>query len=591
MVRSDARLARTLTFGVAVLLALAACTGTPASPGGSGSGGTGGNKGGTIYLLTHNEKFNRVDPQRAYTGEDLAFFGATIQRSLVAYKYSTDPIEATTLVPDMATDTGTPNSEATEWKFTLRDGITWEDGSEVTCEDVKYGVSRTFAYNVISEGPTYQIQYLDIPGPRAEDTKAGFLSRYHGPYDKKDTEGQALYDKAVVCNGKEITFKLNGPHADFNFTTTLGFSAVPQAKDTGENYDKHPVSDGPYKIDKYETGVGGEMVLVRNENWDQASDPYRKAYPDEWRVEFGLDEKVMDQRMIESSGNDAFALERENVQPEDLAQVFQDPQTPLPEFADRAWSGQDPYALYLWINVQKVKNVKIRQAMAVALDRQSIRKNAGGVFVGDFGDGVIKPNIGQDYAPTGMWTDMFGQAVPDNGDPELAKKLIQESGESAPSLTYDYGQSPTADKNASIVKASLEKAGFKVTPNPIEAGEYYSVVFDPEKKHEFGSGGWGADWPNASTVIPPLFSHAGGWDLSEVEDKDFNAQIKAAFAELDRAKQAKLWQDMNKHAMEQAWVIPTYFELQQRIAGTNVLPVYGWEAYGSWAYAEMYVTQ
>jgi hypothetical protein len=45
-------------------------------------------KGGTIYVLTQNEQWNQVDPQRAYTGEDLAFFGGTTMRALTAYKFS-----------------------------------------------------------------------------------------------------------------------------------------------------------------------------------------------------------------------------------------------------------------------------------------------------------------------------------------------------------------------------------------------------------------------------------------------------------------------------------------------------------------------
>jgi peptide/nickel transport system substrate-binding protein len=583
MVRSNARVVRALALGVAATLMLAACGGGTTSQTAGGSSGTdGASKGGTIYLLTHNDQFDQVDPQRAYTGEDLAFFGATIYRSLVAYKYSTDPLEATTLVPDLATDLGTANADATEWQFTLAGGAKWEDGTDVTCEDVKYGVSRTFATDIINQGPTYQIAYLDIP------TDEDGSSSYKGPYTKK---GQDLYDKAVTCDGDTITFKLKHAVADFNFTTTLGFSPVPEAKDTGETYGDSPVSSGPYKVDSYETGNGGKMILSRNDQWTEAADPYRKAYPDTWEVDFGLDEAVIDQRIIESSGNDAFAIMREQVQPENLATVFVDPETVQPQYEGRAWSGQDPYALYLWINVEKVPNKKIRQAMAVALDREALRLNAGGAFTGVLADGVIKPNIGKDYAESGMWTDMFGQEIPDNGDPEFAKQLVQESGEAAPSLTYDYGQSPVADQAAAIIKSSLEKAGFKVTPNPIEVGEYYSVVFDPDKKHEFGSGGWGADWPNASTVIPPLFSHQGGWDLSEVEDKAFNEQIADAATELDRDAQATKWQELNKVAMENAWVIPTRFELVQRIAGTNVKPVYAWEAYGSWPYGEMYVTQ
>jgi peptide/nickel transport system substrate-binding protein len=332
-------------------------------------------------------------------------------------------------------------------------------------------------------------------------------------------------------------------------------------------------------------------VLVRNPEWDPASDPIRKAYPDKWQVDFGVDPKVMDQRLMQSTGNDAFAIQYGNIQPENLNTVFTDPQTTAPQFAGRATSDFDPYSLYIWINVQKVPNLQIRQAMAVALDREALRVNAGGAYAGELGDGVIKPNIGVDYAPTGWAEDMFGEAIPPTGNVELAKKLIAESGEAAPTLKYDYPQTPVNDKAAAIVKSSLELAGFKVEPNPLEPGSYYSVVFDPDKKSDFGTGGWGPDWPNASTVIPPLFTHEGGWDLSEVEDADFNARVKEAQTELDRPAQAALWQELNKYAAQQAWIIPTRFNLTQVIAGTKIQPTYQWSPYSSWPYAEMYVTQ
>ena len=114
-------------------------------------------------MLKNATDFDYYDPQRVYTGEDLAFFGATIMRSLVLtstrlirlrhhagprhghrYRYGQTPMP-------------------TQWSFTLRDGLTWQDGSPVKCEDIKYGVSRTFATDVINGGPTYAIAYLDIP--------------------------------------------------------------------------------------------------------------------------------------------------------------------------------------------------------------------------------------------------------------------------------------------------------------------------------------------------------------------------------------------------------------------------------------------
>jgi peptide/nickel transport system substrate-binding protein len=603
MVRSRSWSLRAAGLGITTVM-LVACGGSPASQApGSGAPGTGGpvvtanpdeaKTGGTIYVLTQAEQWNHVDPQRAYTGEDLAFFGGTTMRALTAYKFSPDETEGTSLVPDMATDLGTATDAGKTWSFTIRDGVTWQDGTDVTCEDIKYGVSRTFANNVISEGPTYAVQYLDIPPASDADTEAGFLSSYHGPYDKDNAEGQAAFDKAVTCDGKTITFHLNAPHGDFNYTVTLGFGAVPKAADTGETYGTvapYVMSNGPYKVESYTTGNGGKYVLVRNENWDPASDDYRKAYPDRWEVQFGIDPKILDQRIMEGSGEDAYAIQYGQIQPENLGVIFEDTEKTNPEFEGRAISGFDPYSRYYFINVNKVPDVKIRQAMAVALDREAIRLNIGGAFAGDFADGAIKPNIGQDYAPTGLWDSYFGKEIPATGDAELAKQLIADSGKPAPKLVYNFADTPVNGKTAAIIIDSLGKAGITVEPAPLEPGSYYSVVFDPEKSGDFGSGGWGADWPNASTVIPPLFTQKGGWDLAQLDDPAVNAAVDAANAELDRAKQASMWQAINKQSAEEMWHIPTFFGLSQTIAGTKVGPVYRWSAYGSWPYGEMYVT-
>jgi peptide/nickel transport system substrate-binding protein len=610
MLRSDAWLRRALAIGATLGLVVAACGGTSptATPGAPATAGPSGPAestapdlhGGTIFMLTQAEEFDDIDPQRAYTGEDLAFFGATIMRGLTTYVYSDDAVTANGIQGDMATDTGTANADATEWTFTLRDGLTWEDGSDLVCEDVKYGVSRTFANDVITNGPTYAVQYLDIPSNPVTDEadpNSVYLSAYYGPYNA--ATDQSLFDAAVECNGNVITFHLNQSVADFNYTVTLGFSPVPDPAihpdlaDTVDQYTLRPWSNGPYKIEEYNQGNGGHLLLTRNDAWNADSDPIRKAYPDTWEVLFGIDPKVMDERIIASQGDDAFAIQYGAVQPENLTRVFADPETPLPEFADRAISDYDPYSRYYWIDVQKIPNIKHRQAMAAALDRDAIRANAGGDFAGALGDGVIKPNIGQDYAETGMWTGLLGQPIPDNGDPAFAMQLLDESGEPIPDLTWDYPQTPVRDQEAAIVVDSLGKAGINVTANPIPPGQYYGTIFNDEQAHQFGWAGWGPDWPNASTVIAPLFTDKGGWNISRVRgeaNQDFIDQVQVALAELDRATQAKMWQDLNKLAMERVYVIPTTFGTTQVIAGTKVKPIYQWAPYGSWPYAEMYVT-
>ncbi|MGZ4596031.1 MAG: ABC transporter substrate-binding protein [Actinomycetes bacterium] len=585
--RSRGRTVRAASAAAIAALALSACGG------GSGSDKTAGNgqpseaarRGGTLNYMTLQEQFADPDPQRNYSGEDEAFFGAFLYRSLTAYKLSPDPAQATQLQPDLATDTGTPSDGGRTWAFTLRDGVKWEDGKPVTCADVKYGVSRTFATDVITNGPQYAVQMLDIP------TAADGSSTYKGPYATKGSN-TAAFDKAVTCNQNTVTFHLNRPVPDFNYTVSLSaFSPVRKDLDTGEKYDDHPASNGPYKITEYTKGA--RMVLERNPNWDPASDPFRKAYPDRIQVSLGLEPTVVDQRLQADSGADQTALSPDHLEPASLSTVFNDD-----SFKDRRINDLDVFVTYIAINTKLVPNLKHRQAIAAALDRAQLRTIAGGTFAGDLADGVIKPNLGKDYAKSGMWDTLLGAKIPDTGDPEYAKKLIAESGEPMPALTYDYNQTPTNDKGAAALISSLGRAGIKVKPNPIEEGSYFPIVQDKNKEHHLVLAGWGSDWPNASTVIPELFTPGGGFNLSQADDKSFNAAVEKAKVEADRNKQATMWQELNRQAMTNAWVVPTRFRREQRVAGSKVKSASGkdgqpylWAPYGTWPYPDIYVAK
>ena len=291
--------------------------------------------GGTLTFLDLREQFTNVDPQRVYTGEDLALFSGTIFRTLTAYKFSADNAEGTSLTPDMATDTGRPSEDGKVWEFTIRDGVTFQDGTAVGCKDIKYGVSRTFATDLITGGPAYAISMLDVEGLRSGRTARTRRTTSQG------------FDKAIVCSAddKTITFNLSRPVPDFNYTVTLSaFAPVPEAADTGEKYDDMPVSSGPYQIQTYKKGKGGTFVLVRNPNWAKASDPYRPAYADSYVFEFGIEPSVSTQRVVSSSGADASALTAD-ILSADLATIFNDP-----ALENRRINELDPYVRYYAIN-------------------------------------------------------------------------------------------------------------------------------------------------------------------------------------------------------------------------------------------------
>ena len=577
MMKANRGLAAVVLVGAGALV-LSACGRNNSSETNNSSGGGDAKKGGTIYYLNEGEQFSAVDPQVAYTGEELAFLSGYLFRSLTAYKFSADPKEATTIVPDLATDTGKSEDGAKKWSFTLKDGVTFEDGSPVQCKDIAYGTSRAFDTELAGTGPQYSVQFLDIP------SDADGTSKYKGPFKKT---GQDLYDKAVTCSSdqKTITFNLKQAVPDFNYTVTLGFFPVPQAKDTGVKYDDKPVSSGPYKIQTYNKGKGGKMVLVRNDKWDPKSDDYRPAYPDQIEVDFGTEGSVIDQRMLKDSGNDQQAV-MYTLQPENLAAIFSDP-----KYKDRRTNELDPYVRYTAINTKKVTNLKIRQAILAAVDRQALRTNAGGDFAGDLADGYIKPNLGKDYAPTGLWDTLLGQPIPPQGDPEFAKKLIAESGEAAPTLVLDVSDTATNRKAAAIYQSSLGKAGFTVKLNVIESGKYNAIVYKADHNSDLIPAGWAPDWPNASTVIPPLTTPTGCCNLSKFDDPTYLTGVQAASVELDRDKQATLWQDLNKQSMLAGTAIPTRFNKDQRLWGSKVGPVYLWAAYGSIPYGALYVKQ
>ena len=129
---------------------------------GGPSANAAGKTGGTLYFITHAAQLNHLDPARVYTGQDIAFMNTYVFRSLLSYTPTTGNA-GFNLVPDLATDLGKATDGAKTWSWTLKSGIKWQDGTPLTCADEKYGLSRVFATDVITDGPSYLIQDLDIP--------------------------------------------------------------------------------------------------------------------------------------------------------------------------------------------------------------------------------------------------------------------------------------------------------------------------------------------------------------------------------------------------------------------------------------------
>jgi peptide/nickel transport system substrate-binding protein len=506
----------------------------------------------------------------------MAFAVSTMHRTLTSYKYAGGD-EGSEITADLATDTGTVTNEGKTWAFTLAGGGTFEDGSAITCADVAYGVSRTFATDIITDGPSYAMSYIDV-------------ADYPGPY-KATADQQAAFDKAVNCVDQTVTFNLKVPVADFNYTTTLtAFSPVPKALDTGENYDMKPVSSGPYKIESYE--IGKSLVLVRNDKWDQASDPLRHAYADSIVYEFGLDSSVIDERMIKDAGDDQFAVS-EGIQPENLQTIFEDD-----AFKNRRVDYLDPFVTYTNVNVKSVPCLDVRKAVYLALDRDALRKAGGGPYTGEYADGFIKPALAADYAKSKMLEGLNEDGTP---NVEAAKAAMEAAKTSCPEiaqhaadgLVYPYPDTPVWAKAIAIWIESQAKAGITIKGEPVEASKYWPTVMAPDAVYDLARGGWAPDWLNASTVIPELFATSGGFNLThndaDPDYAEFQTGVDAAKVNLDRAAQGKQWQELNQFVVDRLWALPGTFVKSQSIWGSKVGNAYQWGPYGSFNFGELSV--
>ncbi len=114
-----------------------------------------------------------LDPAGLWSVTDNGIAQDLLFRSLTTFRQNPRTAQYE-LVPDLATDLGTPNEDYTEWTFTLKEGIKWENGDPVTAEEVAFGIKRSFDADTFATGPgtAYSKPYFEggeeYNGPYAE---------------------------------------------------------------------------------------------------------------------------------------------------------------------------------------------------------------------------------------------------------------------------------------------------------------------------------------------------------------------------------------------------------------------------------------
>ncbi len=526
--------------------------------------------GGTLNILM-NGPFEHVDPARNYVGGTLDFYRFFI-RTLTQYRTINGKTE---LVPDLASDLGTTKDGGKTWVFKLRSGIKYEDGSSVTCADLKYGIERSYESDILDGGSTYAAQML------------ANTNGYKGPYT---TPAKDLGSVTCLDGGASIKFNLANAVPYFPYVTTFGsFSPIPKAKDTKTKYDQHPISTGPYKIASYD--LLKQMTLVRNSNWDPKTDPLRHNYPDKIVVKFGYELSALESQFMADSGDAKTGLSLDAQIVTNLATVVGNS-----KYKNRFFQFQDPYARYLAINMDTVKDLNVRKAIQCAIDLKSVLLAAGGSNAGAYANSLIPPFVSPAYRNF----PICGRDVHKTPAAQIAaaKALLAKSPNAKKTLTLAYRDKGVEPQRAAAAQQALQAVGFKVTMQKLSKAVYYTAIGKRGVAGEpdIMQTSWGFDWPAASGIVYALLD--GRTMSKENAESNYSRAnvpaIQTLFAQADKTvstpAQEKLLGDIEQKLIQDyAAVMPTFIETSNFLAGSKVGGLQADGGYGTFSPINAYI--
>lgn len=387
--------------GVALALTLGLLAGCSAGEGvdvdGSGQSGAGG-----VLTVAISGEPDQLDPHRTS-----AYHSFQVLENV--YDTLVEPDANLAMKPALATEWSTSEDQLT-WTFTLREGVTFTDGSPLTAEDVVYSYTRIIdeklnaAYrfatveSVTAPDPGTVVVTLTAPTPNLLASLGGF-------------KGVAIVKKSNVESGAVKT---------------------------------EPIGSGPFTVASYT--AGDSIKLVRN-------DSYWGTKPKLDGVTFTF---VKDPTVALQNLRGGEVQWTDNLPPQQVPALREDD-----ELVVRSVPSSDYWYLALNQSREPYDNVEVRRAVAFALDRAAITKAA------KFGLATVNQTaIPEDSA-------FYYDYAPYQRDPARAKQLLAAAGVTDLTMdlmvTNEYPETVTA---AQVIAAQLKDVGVTVTIRTLDFAQW-----------------------------------------------------------------------------------------------------------------------
>ncbi|MBA2389616.1 MAG: ABC transporter substrate-binding protein [Geodermatophilaceae bacterium] len=472
------------------------------------------------------------------------------------------------VVADLATGLGVPTDGGRTWTYTLKPDQHFEDGSVITSADVKYGIERSFAADVVVGGPTYVVDLLDDPA-----------NVYGGPYSDVHPEKLGLAT-VETPDDRTLVFRLNRPYADFDHIMALPSSSpVPREADTGADYGEDPVSSGPYAITTVDDVLG--ITLERNPAWDRDSDPVRTALPDRVEIRTGVSAAGRDQRVIGGAADlDAMTA---GVTPETLPRIEAD--DGLQARTDRTTSGT-VRMLALPVSVSPMDNVHCRRAVSAAVDRIALTDALGGPEVVSAADslwprtmpGFAAPSAGSESGPAGPELAQARAELAACGRPEGFTVRIATPNDQRPLQVARTLADGLGEIGIEGVVVGLDPSTYYTSdigrPGNVTAEQYGILVI-----------AWTGDLPTPSTYYPPLVNPVqptGSANYAQISGPDLSALVNTALSASDPSTALNTWRTVEETLLDLSVYLPLLEERVVLIAGERLRNAYVHRTYGGY---------
>lgn len=425
------------------------------------------------------------------------------------------------------------NADATELVFTLRDGLTYSDGSLLNAARFEYSLHRNIDPATAGE---YAAITDDILGAAAwrtctescDDEKAAVMESVKASH----ADGAACtgYEDAD-CNTFTLKFPQPAPYFHTVASLWVTFPAKQELIEAGGDTwwldGANHLGNGPFIVSNLEQGVN--VHFTPNEHY--------------WA---GVPTYDLDYSFI-SDGAVAFEAYKNNeldiagLAAEDLATVQADPV--LSKEAN-IYPGSCTFAVMFHQLKAPFNDPKVREAFAYALDREG--------WVTDVLKGLGSPTL--TWIPKGFPGYQDGetrwgydaakalQTLTDAGYKVEGGKLIGTDGK-AIEITDTFSDTPrNRTRNEWLVAKWKEVLGIDIPLNPVEPTTYTGLTKDVNTAPQMFILGWCADYPDPQNWLSVYWKTGAFGERIGYSNPDLDALLAKADGELDPAKRAELYQ-------------------------------------------------